>query len=213
MPKIGADLTGRTFGRLVVTGRAGRSATGRTLWKCRCECGESVDLRSCNLLSGNTASCGCLHREVVGRLHRTHGKCQTDEHEIWKGMLARCLNPNHSSYPNYGGRGITVCGSWRMSFTAFLADVGSRPSPEHSLDRIDNDGNYKPGNVRWATRAEQSENRRVSQWVEFNGVRKLAGQWERDLGFGIGTISGRLRSGWSIQAALTVPARQHRIHF
>ena len=160
------DLTGHTYGRLLVLSRhPERTKAGKIQWICRCACGTVTVVRRNNLRSGNTASCGCLFRgATAGRAthgHRVAGK-STPEYRAWRSMKTRCLVPTSRSYPGYGGRGIKVCQRWVESFDAFLADVGSRPSADLSLDRIDNDGDYEPGNVRWATRSQQQRNKRRS---------------------------------------------------
>ncbi len=161
------NLIGCAFRRLLVQRLAGRDGHRNRLWECRCDCGNSVTVPTANLRSGNTGSCGCLNREEsVSRCRdRTmHGECRdkqpSSEYRTWNDMIRRCVNPNHAAWQHYGGRGITVCRQWRENFTAFLRDIGRRPSPQHSLDRINNDGNYEPGNCRWATASEQRRNQR-----------------------------------------------------
>lgn len=159
------------FGRLVVIGEAPsemRSYPGRPSHRtrrmlCVCDCGTEVTTNLNFLKMGKTTSCGCFRKELVSRTFRKHGETiggRTSEYCIWKGMRQRCDNPNNDDYKNYGGRGITVCDRWSESFEAFLADMGRRPSPQHSIDRIDNDGDYEPGNCRWATPIEQRRNQR-----------------------------------------------------
>jgi len=155
------DITNRRFGRLIATHVTGKNARKNVLWHCDCDCGATIQVAATCLLTGNTQSCGCARVEAVraiGKRNRTHGAVGSREHTTWKSMLARCLNPNATGYKHYGSRGITVCPEWR-DFEVFLRDMGPRPSG-HTLDRIDNHGNYEPNNCRWATYAEQRRNQR-----------------------------------------------------
>lgn len=155
-----ANLSGQRFHRLTANQIAkDKPSDGKVYWECICDCGEVVIVRAESLKSGNTKSCGCLHKDTVGKLKTTHGLSDTTEYFIWQGMWARCTNPNHKSYNNYGGRGITVCERWRL-FENFLEDMGLRPGPEYSLDRKENDKGYCKENCRWATGTEQANNRR-----------------------------------------------------
>lgn len=165
------DLTGQRFGRLVAVGVASR---GRGVkWEALCDCGAKVVTNGYALKSGATKSCGCLSREMAHERNKRHGDSpvsgSSKEYHAWENMKARCLRPSTRGYKNYGGRGITVCPRWRVSYEAFLADVGRAPSPALTLDRIDNDKGYLCGhwaccdgvkNVRWATRLEQNNNKR-----------------------------------------------------
>jgi hypothetical protein len=161
------DLTGQRFGRLVVEAPAA-FRSGCRWWRCRCDCGTVKEIRGPVLNRGEAKSCGCRKRDI-GRERtapggvmdgRRHGGWRSPEYRIWRGMKIRCCNPRSKDFPRYGGRGIRVCQRWLDSFAAFLADVGPRPAPHLTLDRIDNDGHYEPGNVRWATRSEQQQNKR-----------------------------------------------------
>lgn len=163
---LSAQLVGRKFGRLKVVERRGSNRRHNALWLCICECGKETTVESGKLLGGKTKSCGCLHRDVI----RTHGKSRTRTYRIWMHMRQRCENPTDPvQWANYGGRGIKVCKRWR-SYENFLADMGEAPAGM-TLDRIDNDGNYKPGNCRWATRHEQLNNTRRNKFVTINGER------------------------------------------
>lgn len=159
------DLAGRPFGRLTVIRfvehRRRPSGSIAYKWLCRCECGKERIAVAGDLNSGHTQSCGCLQRERTSGAATKHGFSggRLPEYVLWLGMRRRCDNPSHVGYKNYGARGIQVCERWN-DFTLFLADVGRRPTPQHTLDRINNDGNYEPGNVRWATRIEQAANSR-----------------------------------------------------
>ena len=158
------NLAGKTFDRLTVMFFFGLKDAG-AYYMCRCECSGTLVVSASKLRSGHTRSCGCLLSESgakCGREKATHGESKkTAEYRIWTGMKTRCFNPNIKAFKYYGGRGITVCDRWRNSFPAFLEDVGRRPSDLHSIDRWpNNDGNYEPGNVRWATWSEQNRNKR-----------------------------------------------------
>lgn len=154
------DISGRRFGRLKVLRRKGSSSgRGGSKWLCICDCGSVRIVRSHALRHGITRSCGCFHRKVSHE-NAIHGGWNTRLYSVWSSMKQRCFNPLDDAYPNYGGRGISVCDRWRYSFANFRDDMGPRPSKNHSIDRIDNDGNYEPSNCRWATRHQQQTNQR-----------------------------------------------------
>jgi hypothetical protein len=167
--KAKENLTGRSFGRLVVLGPVEikrYTGTARVIWLCRCECGSTARVPTSNLKNGNSTSCGCAVPEKCSKANTRHGMCkkrtsvETPEYRCWRKMRERCCNPLDKSYADYGGRGIRVCAEWMDSFEAFFAHIGPKPSPAHSIDRINVNGNYEPGNVRWATAIEQAANKR-----------------------------------------------------
>jgi hypothetical protein len=191
MPKF-IDLTGQVFGRLTVIGFA-EKRKALSYWRCKCDCGNERAAYAGHLKSGHTASCGCIHREVV----TTHGMAKSLTYKIWQSMIQRCANSKDRCYPDYGGRGITVCDRWLNSFESFIEDMGERPSKDHSIDRIDNGKGYSPDNCRWATRKEQQRNRRSNRWVNVEGCAKTVAEWGEITGQDCGTIRSRLRLGWS----------------
>jgi hypothetical protein len=151
MTDYAIDITGKTFGRLTVVSRVENSPEGKAKWRCLCTCGKSTVSVGGNLRLGKSRSCGCLRTETMIQKNGTHLLSDTLEYKIWHGMRRRCFNPDNRGFKDYGGRGITVCDRWRDSFENFIADVGFRPSRSHSIDRINNDGNYEPGNCKWST--------------------------------------------------------------
>ena len=154
------DYVGVVFNRWTVVAEAERDKFGNRRFHCKCMCGASREVPIANLTSSKSKSCGCLNRELAGKLFKTHGKSKTREYRIWAGMISRCHDVNSSSYSRYGGRGIFVCSRWRNSFENFLSDMGERPSPSHSIDRINNEKGYSPENCRWADPFQQARNKR-----------------------------------------------------
>ena len=190
------DLTGKQFGKWTVLYEAPRKS-GKVYWLCRCECGTKGHVRTSDLRSGKSRSCS-----VCGKTSTVHGMHGTPEYIVWKRMRARCTNSATAEYGNYGGRGIRVCTRWH-EFSLFFADMGPRPSPKHTIDRIDNDGDYSPDNCRWATRKEQNRNSRKNRLLTFNGETRCLAEWAELTGMKPNTLAMRLRRGWSIELTLT----------
>jgi len=159
------EQVGERFGRLVVVEEMEMKRRWQRRVLVRCDCGTEKGVRLTSLTSGNTKSCGCLQKELIALRGLVHGhtarKVITSEYAAWRAMLQRCLNARHRAWRNYGGRGITVCDRWR-DFKNFLADMGHKPSPDHSLDRIDNNAGYSKENCKWSTSSEQNRNRRMT---------------------------------------------------
>ncbi len=172
------DLGGRVYGKLTVLKRVGTNKWGTPNWLCHCECGLEVVVTSSNLLRGNFQSCGCRKGTW------THELSRSDLYSTWRSMHRRCYDRTHNAWHNYGGRGIQVCLRWCKSniygLENFIADMGARPSPRHSIDRIDNNGDYEPPNCRWATTKEQHRNRRDNQFHTAFGETKTLSEWIDD---------------------------------
>ena len=197
---------GQTHGRLVAI-----AFVEHNRWRFRCECGNERVILAYSVASGNTRSCGCLQSEARasnGKRNRKHGEGHSQrspEYRAWSGMKERCYLISNISYPHYGGRGIAICDRWRNSFNAFLEDMGRKPSPKHSLDRIDPNGHYEPGNVRWATDSEQRNNKRSNRFIMFNDRRMTVAQAVHLTGdiVPVEQAIKRITRGWSVDRAVT----------
>jgi hypothetical protein len=206
------DLTGQRFDRLVVLRRGPRRATSTAaVWICRCDCGREHAVIGSALTHGSTKSCGCLKQDayVVGT-NRTHGGTGTVEYNAWENAKRRCYDPKATNYERYGGRGITMFLAWLNNFAAFLAYLGPKPSPRHTLDRIDSNGNYEPGNVRWALPKQQNNNLRSNQRLVLGGQSRTLAEWSEVQGLPRSTLVMRLRRGWSVVRALNTPGGHRR---
>lgn len=212
------NLTGQRFGRLVVLSYSHSdtrpSGRARHYVNCACDCGNMIAVWDSQLKSGGTLSCGCLQRERASEAHLTHGHtkngARSKVYNTYHGIDQRCYNPQHHKYPNYGGRGIGVFSGWRGEggFEKFYAYIGDPPSPQHQIDRIDNNGSYVPGNIHWATRIEQMNNMRSNHLIEHVGESLTLTQWSERLGIKQSTLRMRLgKYGWSIERAFTTPVR------
>lgn len=206
MPRF-KDITGQRFGFLTVTKRASTIASHHSSrWECLCDCGAIIVADTSNLKAGRTASCGSIaHRPKRYALRSDYkGDAHAALRRIWGKMIQRCTNQNSPDYPIYGGRGIRVCDQWRK-LSNFIADVGARPSPRHSIDRYpDNNGNYEPGNVRWATPTQQANNTRRNRMLSAFGRTMTMAEWSREIGISQDAIEQRLRVlKWTVEKALT----------
>lgn len=195
------DLLGRRFGRwtVIADGEAQYS------WLCRCDCGNEKTVSAAHLTRGASSSCGCLRAERLSRISRRHGHAaaKSPEWRSWHCMRSRCEQPGDASFQNYGARGIKVCSRWR-TFESFLADMGPKPTPAHTIERLDSTRDYEPGNCRWATPKEQARNRNTNVWIEHGGERLILADWARRLGMTRTALGNRLRKLGS-ELAVTLP--------
>lgn len=197
---------GEMFGELTVIQEAGQNARGKAMVFCRCSCGEPRLVQRTNLLSGNTTSCGHVHRSALAQRQLRHGKRSSAEYSTWTNMRSRCLNKNNRGYPGYGGRGIKICSRWE-NFENFFADMGCRPGKTYSLERIDVNGNYEPSNCRWATKKEQANNRRTSRFITFGELTDTVSRWCEALQIPEYVVRWRLNKGWEVFDALVKPIK------
>lgn len=205
------DITGQRFGLLVVQGRA-EPAVARRDWRCACDCGAETNVSRNYLLTSPCPSCGCEDRRRKSARFRKHGATTgrdfTLSYWTWRGMKSRCYVESDTMYGYYGGRGITICPRW-MVFSNFIADMGERPSRAHTIERVDTNGNYEPGNCRWATRVEQMRNMRRNVYVETPEGRVLVADLARRFGFEPKILARWKRWGWTderiYQCALAGP--------
>lgn len=200
---------GDRFGKLVVT-RVEAGERGGLMASCLCECGTTRTLKASRLK--NYGSCGCYKRARIGIAsrgrkvgnHKVHGMSKKGaEYGVWGAMRSRCTLPSQKCFPHYGGRGIKVCERWQ-TFANFIADMGLRPTPKHTLDRINTNGDYEPNNCRWATRREQMRNTRKSKMLEYRGETRSLSEWVQLLGLSYPMVAARLKRGRSIEEAFEV---------
>lgn len=198
----GKDRSGERFGRLVVQRKVGSHGWG-TRWLCMCDCGRETLVIGGNLDKGNSTSCGCSRV--------AHGASKSDVYAIWKAMRQRCQNPKAAGFENYGGRGIKVFPAWDEDFEVFAAYVGPRPSKGHTIDRIDNAEDYKPGNVKWATWQEQHANKRTTTNLFAFGKTQPLSRWAEEYGVNLRTLHNRVYRGKvPLELALTSPPQRGR---
>ena len=196
------DHTNKVFGLWTVLNFWGRDVTYEGMWVCRCICGAKSIVRGSRLTKGRSQGCNkCTHVK--------HGQHKSALYSVWKGMKSRCLNPKSLKWPNYGGRGITVCDTW-LDFVNFQLDMGDSYSPGLTLERVDNSKGYSPENCVWASQKEQAVNRRSNHLLEFEGETKALSEWAEYLGMKYSTLYSRISSGWGVPKALTTPVGRRK---
>lgn len=201
------NITGQRFGRLVVLNQTNERKNGSVVWICKCDCGSECKVNSFNLIRGSTKSCGCYRHEKLsmiaktGNNRRTHGMKDQKIYRVWCSIKDRCCNPNCKGWKNYGGRGIKIFDGWKHDFISFYNYISKLPhygEKGYSIDRIDNNGNYEPGNIRYATRKEQILNRRNTAYYEENGIKMTIKELARKTGIPYSTLIYRRRNGRTI---------------
>lgn len=211
------NLEGKSFNRLHVVMYAGRlGKKAGNAYFCTCQCGGKTVALGEELTGGNVKSCGCLNADMNRQLRQTHGRSGDREWRIWAGIKTRCTNPNSKAYPDYGGRGIKVCKRWvtgtakASGFECFIADMGNRPSPKHSIDRINNNGNYGPRNCQWILLAKQPRNTRKTCRITYQGRTLSNWEWAEIVPIDPINIWKRIYRGWSVERTMTQPVRKFR---
>ena len=202
VPSRRLDVMGKRFGKLVAVEEMPRER-GMRKWRLECDCGgEVISLQKAFCSGGTMRSCGCDNRQI------NHGLSKRREYRAWHNMRSRCTNPNTPHWEDYGGRGIRVCERWLNSFETFFKDVGPRPTPRHSLDRIEVDGDYEPGNVRWAVPEVQGRNKRKNRIVVIDGSEMTLAEAVERAPVPYNTVLYRIKRGWSVEDAITRPAKK-----
>lgn len=190
------DLVGLKFGKLTVLSELKeRNPHGKVLFHCKCDCGNEVNVIGTKLKNGWSKSCSCLQKETVKERSKTdnkkHGYCKTSIYNTYHAMISRCYNDKNESYQYYGAKGIKVCDRWLESFENFLADMGEKPSENHSIDRINVFGNYEPSNCRWADKLEQENNKTTNVLIEYKSQKYTISQLARILNINYHTLRNR----------------------
>jgi len=208
------NMIGKRFGKLTVISQVAK--LGKNLrYRCSCDCGKIIETNGNNLRSGGSTNCGCVRAQKIEERLFKHGHARsgsgkpTSEYRAWCAMRERCCNPKKDVYKHYGARGIKVCDRWLNSFESFLSDMGLKPTPKHSIDRKNNNGNYTPKNCRWATNEEQQRNRRNNIHITHNGKTMILAEWAKQFKMDKGTLRNRLiRQKLPFEEAISKPLRR-----
>lgn len=207
----GKNIEGKRFGRLIAIENVGKNKQGRMLWKCKCDCGNTIVTTITHLTTKQTLSCGCLRKEKVTRLNTKHGKTNTRLYKIWDSMKQRCYNHNAKNYKNYGGRGIKIYNKWLNDFESFYNwSMENGYKDTLSIDRIDGNKDYEPSNCKWSTRKEQNNNRRNNKLITYKGKTKTIAEWSNELGISYDVIKYRINKKWSIEDIFTIPVKRRK---
>jgi len=204
------NLLGYRFGNIICIEYVWDAEKDASSWICKCDCGNTKKVTTCSLRAGTTRSCGCLHKKQLSDMMKTHGLSKSKEYKVWCAMIERCTKPTNKSFCNYGGRGIKVSDKW-MKFVNFIKDMGMRPTNAHTLERIDNNGDYTAVNCKWATRAEQRRNCRRVNWITINGEKLCLTDWCKKIGISRKTVRQRIAKGLTIEQAITSKKRIAKI--
>lgn len=202
------ELSGQRFGKLVAVRSHYDSEKRITLWECKCDCGNTCNVRANSLVHGRTKSCGCLRKESNVQNKTKHGMAKTRIYNAWSSMKRRCYTTTNHNYSHYGKRGISVCDEWKESFEEFYKwAISNGYDDKLSLDRIDNDGNYCPQNCRWASIKEQNNNRGVSINISYDGKTQNLSEWCKELNLPYSRVYQRIaKYGYTFEEAITEPS-------
>lgn len=204
-------LVGNRYGHLSVIREEGRNKHGEVMWLCKCDCGNEMLAKSCNLVHGFVKSCGCMSGQMISNANKKHGKINTRIYSSWHCMKNRCYNTNDEHYPDYGARGITVCEEWKDNFQVFYEWAISHGFREDlTIDRIDVNKGYSPNNCRWATAKEQQRNRRITVYLDYKGDKKPLAEWAEIKGIDRKNLEYRIRAKWPVEKALETPVKSKR---
>lgn len=200
------DITGKSFGRLIVIGLSHRNKNNDLYWNVRCQCGTEKTVLGNSLKNGSIQSCGCLVKEKIKKLRYKHGMSRSATYLAWRGMKSRCLNPKHRAYHRYGRKGVIICDEWINSFESFYNDMGEKPKGL-TLDRINGNKGYFKENCRWATYKQQARNMKCNRIIEYKGERKTLAEYAEKFGLNPTTLLYRIKANWPIEKALTKPSQ------